>query len=206
MLAVVSWSQVLHMECKETGEFAHRETTEYEQVWHKAPTTFQPPSSLHPMHVVQRAVLLSRDRQSETFNAEVVVEEHGSEEYVHLKSREDEYEFMESSMPRKHAPPPPPQTDQDGHPQPSDPQGETPFPCMANRWSLQDTFASGWMGLKVACFDAWTQVWGRQGRVRVIPPTAWTRMKAPWHQVGKHQPLTSWVPRGGVTRTTLVNA
>jgi hypothetical protein len=24
--------QVLHMECKETGEFAHRETTEYEQV------------------------------------------------------------------------------------------------------------------------------------------------------------------------------
>jgi hypothetical protein len=34
----------------------------------------------------------------------VVVEEHGSEEYVHLKSREDEYEFLESNMPRK-APP-----------------------------------------------------------------------------------------------------
>ena len=43
-------------------------------------------------------------RQMETFNSEVVVEEHGSEEYVHLKSREDEYEFLESNMPRK-APP-----------------------------------------------------------------------------------------------------
>ena len=25
-------SEVLHMECKETGEFAHRETTKYEQL------------------------------------------------------------------------------------------------------------------------------------------------------------------------------
>lgn len=25
-------TEVLHMECKETGEFAHRETTQYEQV------------------------------------------------------------------------------------------------------------------------------------------------------------------------------
>jgi hypothetical protein len=25
-------SEVLHMECKETGEFAHRETTQYEQM------------------------------------------------------------------------------------------------------------------------------------------------------------------------------
>jgi hypothetical protein len=57
------------------------------------------------------------------------VEEHGSEEYVHLKSREDEYEFMESSMPRKHAPPPPQTTDQDGHPQPMDPLGESVRPA-----------------------------------------------------------------------------
>ena len=53
-----SQTEVLHMECRETGEFAHRETTQYEQL--------------------------------ETFNDEVVVEEHGTEEYVHLKSLEDE--------------------------------------------------------------------------------------------------------------------
>jgi hypothetical protein len=44
--------------------------------------------------------------QSETFNSEVVAEEHGTEEYVHLKSRDDEYEFLESTMPRSRQPPP----------------------------------------------------------------------------------------------------
>ena len=56
------------MECRETGEFAHRETTLYEQL--------------------------------EKFNDEVVNEESGKEEYVHLKSMEDEIEYMDSTMPR----------------------------------------------------------------------------------------------------------
>ena len=64
-----SETEVLHMESRETGEFAHRETTVYEQ--------------------------------KETFNDEVVAEQHGSEEYVHLKSLEDEFEYMESTMPNK---------------------------------------------------------------------------------------------------------
>ncbi|CAM9242111.1 unnamed protein product, partial [Discosporangium mesarthrocarpum] len=58
---------VLHMECKDTGEFAHREMTQYES--------------------------------RETFNGEVVVEESGSEEYVHLRSKDDEYEHLESNLP-----------------------------------------------------------------------------------------------------------
>ncbi|KAJ1455168.1 hypothetical protein M885DRAFT_520413 [Pelagophyceae sp. CCMP2097] len=58
-------TEVVHMECKETGEFAHRETSNYEQ--------------------------------SETFNAQVVAERRGAEEYYHLKSLEDEVEFMESN-------------------------------------------------------------------------------------------------------------
>lgn len=62
-------SEVLHMECKETGQFAHRETTQYEQL--------------------------------ETFNEEVVAETKGAEEYVHLKSLENEYHYMESTMPNK---------------------------------------------------------------------------------------------------------
>mmetsp|Transcript_21437 Transcript_21437/g.31058 ORF Transcript_21437/g.31058 Transcript_21437/m.31058 type:complete len:520 (+) Transcript_21437:166-1725(+) len=66
-------TEVLHMECRETGEFAHRETTDYEQL--------------------------------ETFNNEVVTEICGNEEYVHLKSKEDEFEYMESNMPKKEAPP-----------------------------------------------------------------------------------------------------
>jgi len=66
-------SEVLHMECKETGQFAHRETTQYEQL--------------------------------ETFNAEVVAETKGAEEYVHLKSLEDEYHYMESTMPNKEGDP-----------------------------------------------------------------------------------------------------
>jgi len=75
-------TEVLHMECRETGEFAHRETTKYEQL--------------------------------ETFNSEVVAQEHGREEYVHLKSKDDEYEFMDSNMPQRSAPQP---EQMDGHPQ-----------------------------------------------------------------------------------------
>ena len=67
-----SETEVLHMESRETGEFAHRETTVYEQ--------------------------------RETFNDEVVGEQHGVEEYVHLKSKDDEFEYMESTMPKKGAP------------------------------------------------------------------------------------------------------
>jgi hypothetical protein len=63
------------MECRETGEFAHRETTNYEQ--------------------------------SETFNDELVAEEKGNEEYVHMKSKDDEYEFLDSNMPKKETPPEP---------------------------------------------------------------------------------------------------
>jgi hypothetical protein len=62
-------TEVTHMECKDSGEFAHRETTEYEQ--------------------------------TETFNDELVMAERGEESYVHMKSKEDEYEHMESHMPRK---------------------------------------------------------------------------------------------------------
>lgn len=69
-------TEVLHMECRETGEFAHRETTKYEQ--------------------------------QELFNNEVVAEEKGTEEYVHLKSQDDEIEFMESNMPRRGRPQEPP--------------------------------------------------------------------------------------------------
>lgn len=57
------------MECKDSGEFAHRETTEYEQ--------------------------------TETFNDELVMAERGEENYIHMKSKDDEYEHMESHMPRK---------------------------------------------------------------------------------------------------------
>jgi hypothetical protein len=38
--------------------------------------------------------------------AQVVTETRGNEEYVHLKSLEDEYEYMESNMPQKEQPPP----------------------------------------------------------------------------------------------------
>lgn len=62
-------TEILHMECRDTGEFAHRETTKYEQI--------------------------------ETFNSEVVNETEGAEEYVHLKSLEDEFHYMESTMPKK---------------------------------------------------------------------------------------------------------
>ena len=72
------------MECRETGEFAHRETTNYEQ--------------------------------SETFNDEVVAEEKGNEEYVHMKSIDDEYEFLDSNMPKKESAP-----EQDQDPDPGTP-------------------------------------------------------------------------------------
>lgn len=66
-----SQNEIVHLECKETGEFAHRESAEYEQL--------------------------------ETFNKEVVVEERGNEEYLHLKSKDDEYEHLESNMPKTKA-------------------------------------------------------------------------------------------------------
>eukprot|EP01041_Mallomonas_annulata_P007987 gene7987-16342_t len=74
-------TEVLHMECRETGEFAHRETSTYEQ--------------------------------TELFNNEVVAEEQGTEEYVHLKSLQDEFEYMDSTMPRKNPVPPPDTTTTD---------------------------------------------------------------------------------------------
>jgi len=64
-----SQNEVVHLECKETGEFAHRESSEYEQL--------------------------------ETFNNEVVTQERGNEQYLHMKSRDDEYEHLESNMPPK---------------------------------------------------------------------------------------------------------
>lgn len=67
----ITQTEVLHMECRETGEFAHRETTSYEQ--------------------------------SEVFNNELVGEQRGKEEYVHLKSKEDEFEYMDSTMPKRPA-------------------------------------------------------------------------------------------------------
>lgn len=60
----VSRSEILHMECKDTGEFAHRELLTFEQ--------------------------------SEIFNKENVVENLGYEEYVHLRSLDDETEFINS--------------------------------------------------------------------------------------------------------------
>lgn len=61
-------NEVTHLECKDTGEFAHRESSQYEQM--------------------------------ETFNSEIVAAERGTEEYLHLKSRDDEYEHLESNMPK----------------------------------------------------------------------------------------------------------
>lgn len=62
-----SQNEIVHLECKETGEFAHRESQLFEQL--------------------------------ETFNDEVVVHEKGNEEYIHMKSKDDEYEHLESNMP-----------------------------------------------------------------------------------------------------------
>jgi len=62
-------TEILHCEAKDTGEFAHRETTNFEAI--------------------------------ETFNDDLVNERRGSEEYVHLKSKFDEYEKWDSNMPAK---------------------------------------------------------------------------------------------------------
>ena len=68
-----SSNEVMHMECNETGEFAHREAAEFEQL--------------------------------ETFNNEVVAENRGNQEYVHLKSQYDEVEYMDSNnMPQQQSP------------------------------------------------------------------------------------------------------
>eukprot|EP00752_Nemacystus_decipiens_P012420 g11003.t1 len=64
-----SQTEVLHMECKRTGEFAHSESTHYES--------------------------------GEAFNGEVVLEEAGVERYVHLRSVDDEYEHLESTLPSR---------------------------------------------------------------------------------------------------------
>ena len=61
-------NEVVHLECKETGEFAHRESAEYEQ--------------------------------TETFNNEIVAAERGDEMYIHMKSKDDEFEHLESNMPK----------------------------------------------------------------------------------------------------------
>ena len=79
-----SQKEILHMESRDTGEFAHRETTLYEQ--------------------------------KETFNNEVVNEQRGEEEYVHLKSENDEYEFMDSNMPKSEQPLSPRAGDYDSSP------------------------------------------------------------------------------------------
>uniref|UniRef100_A0A6U4FDE0 Uncharacterized protein n=1 Tax=Phaeomonas parva TaxID=124430 RepID=A0A6U4FDE0_9STRA len=60
-------TEILHMETKDAGEFAHRETTNYES--------------------------------TEKLNNELVNASTGTEEYVHLKSQNDEYEHIESNMP-----------------------------------------------------------------------------------------------------------
>jgi hypothetical protein len=64
-----SQNEIVHLECKETGEFAHRESSKFES--------------------------------TETFNNEVVAHDAGNEEYLHMKSRDDEYEHLESNMPTK---------------------------------------------------------------------------------------------------------
>jgi hypothetical protein len=66
-----SQNEIVHLECKETGEFAHREYQQFEQL--------------------------------ETFNNEIVAHETGNEVYVHMKSKDDEYEHLESNMPTKMA-------------------------------------------------------------------------------------------------------
>ena len=62
-----SQTEVLHMESRDTGVFAHRETMLYDQ--------------------------------TEVFNDQLVGEQHGQEEYVHLRSEADEFEYMDSTMP-----------------------------------------------------------------------------------------------------------
>lgn len=67
METVKQQNHVLHMEMKDSEEFAHHEFNEYEQ--------------------------------TETFNEELVSGNHGTEEFLHLKSVDDEYEFFDNQMP-----------------------------------------------------------------------------------------------------------
>jgi hypothetical protein len=71
-----SITEILHVECKETGEFAHRELQTFEQ--------------------------------NETFNKDIVMENMGFEEYVHLKSMSDEIEYVNGNgaMPQRGGGPP----------------------------------------------------------------------------------------------------
>lgn len=77
------------MECRETGEFAHREKTQYEQLETFNEEVFMLTSLF--VSIVINCFLLSQ----------LVGEVRGTEEYVHLKSKEDEFQFMESTMPKK---------------------------------------------------------------------------------------------------------
>lgn len=75
----VTRSEVLHMEAKDTGEFAHRE--------------------------------LSSFTQTELFNSELTLERRAHEEWVHLRSQEDDVELLSGSgvMPGREEPSPRPQ-------------------------------------------------------------------------------------------------
>lgn len=59
--------EVFHMETKDTGEFSHREFSQYEK--------------------------------TEKFNKEPITGIRGTEEYIHLKSTDDEYECFDNNMP-----------------------------------------------------------------------------------------------------------
>lgn len=94
----VTRSEVTHMECKDTGEFAHRELTSFEQ--------------------------------SELFNGDSVLENRGYEEYVHLRSLEDELEYVDGEgvvPPRGQYPEPSPRRSNSPRPQ-SAPSPTNPSP------------------------------------------------------------------------------
>jgi len=59
--------EVVHMECKDTGIFAHHEHSQFEK--------------------------------TEAFNGELVAGQRGTEEYCHLKSLDDEYEYFDGPGP-----------------------------------------------------------------------------------------------------------
>jgi hypothetical protein len=62
-----SQNDIIHIESKETGEFAHREYTQQEQ--------------------------------TEELDKEIATFVRATEEYIHLKSKEDEYEYLHSEVP-----------------------------------------------------------------------------------------------------------
>ena len=68
-----SQNDIIHIESKETGEFAHREYTQQEQ--------------------------------TEELDKEIATFVRATEEYIHFKSKEDEYEYLHSEVP--------PQTEED---------------------------------------------------------------------------------------------